>query len=460
MTATKRLLIAGNDPSSMQSVQAALRRFIERGNALTCRLDGVREFLKPSVDGVVLLLASQPADLSPVRALLQEIQLLRWNPRLVLVESASANINGGLNGLASALTARITWPTAERELAGLIRAHAGHGTGFRDPEHETISERIARNLLLQTPSLNHLVEPLSLAAAHDVTVLLDGETGTGKTFLARLIHDCSPRAAHRFLVVPCGALAPNLIESELFGHVKGAFTGADSHKVGKFAAVGSGTILLDEIDALSLEHQANLLRVIETGEFEPVGSNETQVCTARVIVATNRHLEEAVERGDFRRDLYYRLNVMPFYLPPLRERILDIEPLVRGLAARFALKFNKELLGVHAETLEILRRFPWPGNLRELENVVQQAVLFSTGPELTPQHLPAPVRGHAASKGTAKPAGSILEQNRNASERGLILRALENSGYCVSRAARALGVSRVTLYKKMKKHDLMERRHS
>src|SRR6516165_9790189 len=151
---------------------------------------------------------------------------------------------------------------------------------------------IRRRLLTQTPSLLPLVERVALAARHDVTVLLTGETGTGKTFLARLIHDFSPRSAYRFLTVPCGALSANLIESEFFGHVKGAFTGADRVKVGKFAAVGEGTLLLDEIDTLALEQQASLLRVIETGEYEPVGSNETQLSRARLVVASNVNLED------------------------------------------------------------------------------------------------------------------------------------------------------------------------
>src|SRR5262249_486379 len=200
-----------------------------------------------------------------------------------------------------------------------------------------------------------------------------------KTYMARLMHDCSPRKHHPFLAVPCGAQPANLVESAFFGHVKGAFTGADRTKVGKFAAAGHGTILLDEIDTLGLEQQAGLLRVIETGEYEPVGSNDTAICNARILVASNWDLDEAVEQGKFRRDLYYRLNVMSFHLPPLRERVQDIGALARGMAARFNTKFRKDLFEIHPEAMAALEMFPWPGNIRQLENVIQQAVLVSGG---------------------------------------------------------------------------------
>jgi transcriptional regulator with PAS, ATPase and Fis domain len=304
-----------------------------------------------------------------------------------------------------------------------------------------------------------LVHRVALAAGHDVTVLLTGETGTGKTFLARLVHECSPRQAEPFLAVPCGALSANLIASEFFGHVKGAFTGADRAKTGKFAAVGEGTLLLDEIDTLAPVQQAGLLRVIETGEYEPVGSNETQVSRARLIVASNVNLEEAVEQGRFRQDLYYRLNVMSFHLPPLRERVQDVAPLVRAMTARFSRKFQKQVVEVHPEALAALESFPWPGNLRQLENVVQHAVLVSTGPELLVQHLPQPVQGHALRgciNGNGPPTGDSLLHNRQASERTLIQRVLESNGFSRGRAAGALGITRVTLYRKMKKYGLLD----
>jgi transcriptional regulator with PAS, ATPase and Fis domain len=325
------------------------------------------------------------------------------------------------------------------------------------PKDASLVEQIREQLLQRTPSLASLAESLALAASHDVIALMTGETGTGKTYLARLIHECSPRRVQRLLVIPCGALVANLVESELFGHVKGAFTGADRSKVGKFEAAGDGTILLDEIETLGLEQQANLLRVIETGEYEPVGSNQTQICTARIIAASNCNLQEAIERGRFRQDLYYRLNVMSFCLPPLRERVQDIGPLARGMAARFAQKFNKELSAVSPEALARLEAYPWPGNIRQLENVMQRSVLMSAGPELLWTHLPKPIQEYGESSRSSSPTaiGSLL-QNRQEFERCAIQRALMNSGDTRARAASALGISRVTLYKKMKKYGLME----
>jgi transcriptional regulator with PAS, ATPase and Fis domain len=298
-----------------------------------------------------------------------------------------------------------------------------------------------------------LVESLALAASHDLTVLFTGETGTGKTYLARLIHELSPRKENRLLMVPCGALTANLVESEFFGHVKGAFTGADHDKEGKFAAAGNGTLLLDEIDALGLEQQANLLRVIETGEYEPVGSNKTQICKARIIAASNANLEAAVKAGKFRPDLYFRLNVMTFHLPPLRERLEDIAPLARSLVARYAAKFHKPLFDISPEAITSLESFPWLGNIRQLDNVLQQAVLIATGPMLQRENLPQAVQQSTKQE---RIADDSLAHNREIIERSVIQRVLAGCDYSRARTEDALGISRVALYKKMKKYGLME----
>jgi transcriptional regulator with PAS, ATPase and Fis domain len=284
-----------------------------------------------------------------------------------------------------------------------------------------------------------------------VTVLIGGETGTGKTFLARLIHDSSARADERFVVVPCGALAGGLVESELFGHVKGAFTGADADREGRFAAAAAGTLLLDEIDALPLEQQAKLLRVIETGDYEPVGSNTTRRSQTRVIAATNIILEDAVDEGRFREDLFYRLNVLHIELPALAERAGDILPFARAMVAKYAERFDKPIYRLTEEVALALESFSWPGNVRQLENTMQQAVLACPGPELTVAHLPPALR--PGPRLAAKPAGPLVRQ-REQSERVAIQRALTEAGDCRAKAARALGVSRVTLYKKLKKYGL------
>ncbi len=476
-----RLALVAEDQRFATLIQTHLKKTLGQ-SAFLCKYEAIRDHLRHDTDGLVLLAATSAADAEQILRLVQEIYLQKMPAVILVVETADGSVevaelahppgepwaspHGGSSLLSPAssylacldpyVAARLHWPADTGLLVELVKDRLGRGRPFLEPEEETLEDIIGRRLLCYTPSLLPLVERMALAASHDVTVLLTGETGTGKTFMARLIHECSPRKQNRFLVVPCGALAANLVESEFFGHTKGAFTGADRPKVGKFAAAGNGTLLLDEIDALGLEQQANLLRVIETGEYEPVGSNETQICTARMIVASNWNLEEAVERGKFRRDLYYRLNVMSFHLPPLRERVQDIAPLVRGMAARFNKKFHKDLFDISPEAMVALEAFPWPGNLRQLENVVQQAVLVSTGPELLLPHLPQPVQEYATQEGgNGNGSGDSLLHNREVLERAVIQRALVNSGYSRARAALALGISRVTLYKKMKKYGLM-----
>jgi DNA-binding NtrC family response regulator len=295
-------------------------------------------------------------------------------------------------------------------------------------------------------------------ARRDVTMLLVGETGTGKTTLARQIHLMSSRASHSLLTVACGALSSELVESELFGHVKGAFTGADRNKIGKFEAAGQGTLLLDEIDVLTPSQQASLLRVIESGEFEPVGSNETHHSQARLVVATNVDLNSLMESGHFRSDLYYRLNMLEFHIPPLRKRRLDIVPLTLSFIDEFRISHDVEIRRIDPEFLSCLVAYDWPGNVRELKNHIRRAVLFCRNGELTPFDL-APVianaKRHAEIIEMTGGSPETLNEKMACTEVEILEQALRDHGYNRTATAQSLGISRVGLYKKMKKYGLL-----
>ena len=452
--ASPRVVLVADDSAFTHSVQAHLREHAGHA-ALALSYAGIAEQLTCDSDGLLLLGVSNLTEYAQARQLVQQLVLQKWPSLVVLLDALGPTSR--LANLDRHVSRWLRWTEDAHRLAILVK-ELDRDRSFRFAADENLEDTLSRRLLALTPSLLPLVDRIALGASHDVTVLINGETGTGKTYLARLMHDYSPRRQHRFMAIPCGAIAANLIESEFFGHSRGSFTGADRNKIGKFAAVGEGTLLLDEIDTLGLEQQATLLRVIETGEFEPVGSTETQTCQARLIVASNIDLEKAVALGKFRADLYFRLNVMSFHLPPLRDRVSDIEPLSRGMAVRFARKFNKELYDIQPDAMAALEAFTWPGNLRQLENVVQHAVLMSHGTELTLANLPTAVQEAAlpAVFDDEPILGDSLHEQRDSAERGVIQRALVSSGFNRTRAADALGISRVTLYKKMRKYGLLK----
>ena len=331
---------------------------------------------------------------------------------------------------------------------------------------------ISRKYETNSPHLKQMLMELEVAARHDVTILLIGETGAGKTYLSRLIHEVSLRRHEPFLPVACGALPNDLIESELFGHVKGSFTSAHQDKEGKFLAAKRGSILLDEIDALGLEQQVKLLRVIETGEFEAVGSNHTQHCQARLIVASNLDLQPLVEQGRFRPDLYYRLNMLKFVIPPLRQRKMDVVPLAKKFVRQFSIKHGIRVDEIDPAVFATLIEYPWPGNVRELEHVVQRAVIYCRDGRLHPSHLPHHVvAGNAGPTNDPTVVLSSFEKplmvapapeqeirtlgNQIAlNEKEIIEQTLFKNSFSRTKTAKELGVSRVTLYNKMKKYGL------
>ncbi|MCA9179224.1 MAG: sigma-54-dependent Fis family transcriptional regulator [Planctomycetales bacterium] len=308
-----------------------------------------------------------------------------------------------------------------------------------------------------TPELFVPMERLEMVARSDFSILLIGETGTGKTTLARIIHELSPRRDQRFMPVACGALPGDLIDSELFGHVKGSFTGADRDKEGKFSAAGKGTILLDEIDVLENLQQAKLLRVLETGEYEPVGSNATAKSACRTIVASNLRLEGLIESGQFRSDLYYRLDQMKFEIPPLRRRPLDIVPLAMRFIAECCEEQGQTVHSVQPQFLRAIRNYSWPGNIRELRNEMRRAALFARDRIITVDLLsPSVLNGPAAAPIpiVSSLSGAALADEIAITERESIERMLRQQEFNRAATARALGISRVTLYNKIRKYRI------
>jgi len=287
------------------------------------------------------------------------------------------------------------------------------------------------------------------------TVLILGESGTGKTPTARAIHQASSRQDKPFVEVACGALPDSLLESELFGHVEGAFTGATSNKVGKFLQADGGTLFLDEIATASPSLQVKLLRVLQDREFEPVGGTETHRVDVRLILATNVDLEEAVKKGEFREDLFYRINVITITQPALRERMTDIPLLVEHYLTEFNEQTGKRVEKFDDEALRLLQQYRWPGNVRELVNVVERAVVLCKGDVVTAADLPEALRqeSEAAASYQLGPRGT-LKSALASPERQIILDALEVNGWNRQNTAKMLGINRTTLYKKMKKYDI------
>ena len=301
-----------------------------------------------------------------------------------------------------------------------------------------------------------MFEVIESVAPTRTTVLVLGESGTGKTMTARSIHQLSDRADKPFVEVACGALPESLLESELFGHVTGAFTGATHDKVGKFLQADGGTLFLDEIATASPALQVKLLRVLQDREFEPVGGNETYKVDVRLVLATNENLEEAVERGDFREDLYYRINVITMTQPALRERIGDIPLLVDHYLQQFNDQSGRAVRGIDDQAMQALQQYHWPGNVRELLNMLERAVVLSTGDVITAADLPEKVFAQQVRPGSmdAQLDGGSLKTALSQPERQLIVQALEANGWNRQNTAKSLGINRTTLYKKMKRYNI------
>ncbi|MBI4303639.1 MAG: sigma-54-dependent Fis family transcriptional regulator [Chloroflexi bacterium] len=311
--------------------------------------------------------------------------------------------------------------------------------------HQKLEERFRfENIIAKSPRMQQVIEVIKVVARSNATVLITGESGTGKELVARAVHTQSQRKDRPFVAVSCAALPESLLESELFGHEKGAFTGAHIQRRGKFEAANRGTLFLDEIGEMSANIQVHLLRVLEEKEFARVGGNEPIKVDVRIISATNKDMKKAIAAGQFREDLYYRLNVVNVELPPLRERKEDIPLLVQHFLKNFAEENKKPITGFSNEATDFLLKYEWPGNVRELENAVERAVILAKGPSIEVADL---------AQENLQMVSSPLRSLKDV-ERECILNVLSETGRNYSQAARILGISRVTLYNKIRDYGL------
>lgn len=316
-----------------------------------------------------------------------------------------------------------------------------------------------------SPAMERIYKLIRQSAKANASVLIEGPSGTGKELVAKALHDLSPRASGPFIAVECAALSPTLIESELFGHEKGAFTGAEKLKIGKFEAASGGTLFLDEITEIDLATQVKLLRVLESRSLQRVGGNDDIKVDFRLVAATNRDLAKYVSEGKFREDLYYRLNVIDIKLPALKDRPGDIALLVSRFIKEFAKKNDIKISGINSDAMKALENYSWPGNVRQLRNVIERMVVLADGDRLTIADIPdeitkveaiiptvttvAPIANTSSAAPTEKNANSLADAEKNA-----ILNALEKSGYNKTKAAERLGISRRTLHRKLKEWSI------
>ena len=336
----------------------------------------------------------------------------------------------------------------------LLVRHALEQLRLTDENRELRSQLSARYRIVgDSIPMKALRQQLDLTAPTNGRVLIYGESGTGKELVARALHAGSLRAGQPFVEVNCAAIPEELIESELFGHRKGAFTGAAEDKIGKFQKADGGTLFLDEVGDMSLRTQAKVLRVLEEQRIEPVGSQSAVTVDVRVIAATNKNLEEEMAHGRFREDLFYRLNVIPFYVPALRERTEDIPLLADYFLGEFALAYGRRKKELTPDALSVLESYLWPGNVRELRNLIERMVIMGPNQRVERRHLPPELF-----RGTGPmPAAATLEEARADSERDFILRKLEENQWNISRTAAAIGLDRSHLHRKMKLRGISPR---
>ena len=377
-------------------------------------------------------------------ALFQNIRKI--HPALpVIILTAHGTIPDAVAATQRGVFGYLTKPFDSKEL--LLQVEKAVSVSGISQEGEDTDNSWREEIITRSPMIESILAKAKLVAASDASVLIRGDSGTGKEMLARAIHRASPRAKNPFVAVNCSAIPEQLLESELFGHMKGSFTGAARDYQGLVQAADTGTIFLDEIGDMALPLQVKLLRVLQEKEIRPVGSTRSIPVNIRVISATHRDLEGAIRTGDFREDLYYRLNVVSFHLPPLAERREDIPVLATHFLNQISAKYGKSINGFSAEAMEMLVKSPWPGNVRELYNVIEQSVALSTTPIITPALVESALRGRTAELAS-------FESARSEFEREYLAKLLKITGGNVTQAAKLAKRNRTEFYKLLQRHHL------
>ncbi|MDD5475671.1 MAG: sigma-54 dependent transcriptional regulator [Syntrophales bacterium] len=450
-------ILVVDDEKNMRLVLAAMLR--REGHTVLTAADGIeaQDIIRKNDVTVVV------SDLKMPR--LDGFGLLEWvadeDPSLpVIIITAHGTIANAVEAVKKGAFDYITKPFDQEDLKNVI----GKAVSTKKlTDHELViplDDMGRREIIGTSAPMRKLYETIRTVAPTTATVLVKGETGTGKELVARAIHDGSPRRDNPFIKINCAAIPENLLESELFGYEKGAFTGATHKKIGRFEKAHGGTIFLDEIGDLPRDMQAKLLRVIQDQEFERVGGLRTVKVDVRIVAASNRDLRKDVSDGTFREDLYYRINVVPMELPPLRERKDDISPLVSFFLGKFNRKLGRSVESIDREVIDCFAKYQWPGNIRELENLLERLVLLVQGDRIRLEDLPDEILLCREADNGKKPVGEswnfkeILREKTESMEREMIeniLRACEGN---VTRAARRLGLSRKALQLKMIKYGL------
>lgn len=383
----------------------------------------------------------------------------QWPDLLVVMMSGHGTIETAVKALKMGAYDFIEKPLALEKVLLCIQNALKMGQLLE--ENRNLKARIAKDyeMIGDSPPINDLKQQIAIAAPTNGWVLITGENGTGKELVARAIHNLSNRRDKPFVEVNCAAIPEDLIESELFGHEKGAFTGATTQRKGKFDLANEGTLFLDEIGDMSLKTQAKVLRILQERKFERVGGTRTIEVDVRVIAATNKNLEEQIQKGNFREDLFYRLNVLPFHVPPLRERKEDIAALVRHFLAHFSRQESREDKTLTPEAMKALQNYPWPGNVRELKNLIERLVIMTPRNEIGLDNLPANFTARQNGSLLPAQAGAALEASnfkeaKEEFEREYILRKLQENEWNISRTAEEIDLERSNLHRKIKTHGI------